>query len=263
MTADFKNRLALVVGGSGGIGAAISRALGAAGAEVVVHGGRSAPRLEATIEAVRRAGGKARGFLLDLESPAQATDVVARAGAVDILVCAFGPFSQAPLAETSAEAWERSALLDLALPGALASTCLGGMATRGYGRLLFFGGTSTDTLRGYTSTVAYSAAKAGIGVLVKSIALEYGGRGISALAICPGFVDTEYLTDRNRALLRRSSPGGELLGAEEIARVALDLLVGDAVNGAIVPVDGGINLNLLRELRSPRAVRFDKEDSDE
>lgn len=255
MRAEFENKLALVVGGSGGIGAAVSRALGAAGAEVVVHGGSSAERLDATVAAVRAAGGRARGFLLRLESPRQAAELVERAGAApDVLVCAFGPFPRGSLAATAAEAWERAALLDLALPGALASACVGSMAERGYGRLLFFGGTATDSVRGYTSTAAYSAAKAGIGVLVKSIALEYAGTGVSAVALCPGFVDTEYLPERERGLLRRAAPGGELLAADEIARIALALLVGESTNGAIVAADGGANLNLLREIRSGKAA---------
>ncbi len=263
MSSGFENRRALVVGGSGGIGAAVARALGAAGAEVVVHGGTSAERLEATVAAVRAAGGLARGFLLRLESPRQAAELVERAGAPDILVCAFGPFPRGALAATTAEAWERAALLNLALPGALASACVGPMAERGYGRLLFFGGTSTDSVRGYTSTAAYSAAKAGIGVLVKSIALEYAGTGVSAVALCPGFVDTEYLPDRERAFLRRAAPGGELTDPGEIARIGLALLVGESTNGAIVAADGGANLNLLREIRAGRSLRFDKGEVDE
>jgi 3-oxoacyl-[acyl-carrier protein] reductase len=263
MRAEFENKTALVVGGSGGIGAAFARALGAAGAEVVVHGGSSAERLDASIAAVRAAGGRARGFLLRLESPRQAAELVERAGAPDILVCAFGPFPRGALAATTAEAWERAALLDLALPGALASACVGPMAERGYGRLLFFGGTSTDSVRGYTSTAAYSAAKAGIGVLVKSIALEYAGTGVSAVALCPGFVDTEYLSDRERTLLRRAAPGGGLLEPGEIARIGLALLVGESTNGAIVAADGGANLNLLREIRRGAAASFDKGGLDE
>lgn len=217
------------------------------GASVTVHGGSSRERLDRTVEAVRANGGTASGFLLPIDSPRAAAELRTLAPDADIVVCAWGPFVRAGLAATTAGDWERAALLDLAFPGALASAYVAGMAQNGFGRFLFFGGTATDAVRGYSSTAAYSAAKTGIGVLVKSIALEFAGKGVSALAVCPGFVDTEYLNEAARADLRSSAPGGRLLEADEVARVALGLLESDSSNGAVVPLDAGLDLGARRE----------------
>ncbi len=213
---------------------------------MVVHGGTSQERLDRTLAALRGSGAAADGFLLPIDSPRGAAELHRRVPDADIVVCAWGPFHRGGLADTTAEAWERAALLDLAFPGALAGAYVAGMAQAGFGRFLFFGGTATDTLRGFTTTAAYSAAKTGIGVLVKSIALEYAGRGVSAVAVCPGFVDTEYLTEAVRGDLRSGAPGGRLLAAGEIARLALDLLSSEASNGAVVPLDAGLDLGKRR-----------------
>ena len=242
----FQGRRALVVGGSGGIGAAAARFLGEMGASVVVHGGSSRERLERAVEAVRAEGAEADGFLFTIDSPRAAAELVRREPEIDIVVCAWGPFARFPLARMTPDAWERIALLDLAFPGALASVYLEGMAQRGYGRFLFFGGSTTDSIRGFTTTAAYSAAKTGVGVLVKSIALEYAGTGISAVAVCPGFVDTEYLSESIRQDLRAGAPGGRLLSPAEIARTALTLVAAESSNGAIVPLDAGLDLGRRR-----------------
>ncbi|MFA6506006.1 MAG: SDR family oxidoreductase [Treponemataceae bacterium] len=242
MNTVFYGRRALVVGGSGGIGAAVAKLLGEMGASVVVHGGTSRERLDASITAVRSTGAVASGFLLPIDSPKAANMLFRQESNIDIVVCAWGPFSRSSLARTTAEDWERAALLDLAFPGALASAYIENMAKEGYGRFLFFGGTTTDSVRGFTTTAAYSAAKTGIGVLVKSIALEYAGTGVSAVVVCPGFVDTEYLNDEVRLDLRKGAPGGRLLETEEVARVALRLIESETSNGAIVSLDAGLNL---------------------
>ncbi len=248
MNTVFAGRTALVVGGTGGIGAAVARALARRGARLIVHGGASQARLERTIGELREAGAAADGFLLAVESPREAGELFARAPDADIVICAWGPFARAGLAATSAADWERAALLDLALPGAIASAFLPGMASRGYGRFLFFGGTATDSVRGFATTAAYSAAKTGIGVLAKSIAIEYAGTGVSAVAVCPGFVDTEYLTDRIRDSLRVGAPGGRLLEADSLAETAVSLIGTDMANGAVVPLDAGLDLGRRRRM---------------
>jgi NAD(P)-dependent dehydrogenase (short-subunit alcohol dehydrogenase family) len=106
-------------------------------------------------------------------------------GRIDILAVALGPFLRASLAETGAADWERLALLDLALPGALASALLPAMAARGWGRILLFGGTRTDGIRAYSSNAAYAAAKTGLGVLAKSLAVEGAPAGVGCVLVCP------------------------------------------------------------------------------
>lgn len=231
-----------MVGGSGGIGAAVALGLGAAGASVVVHGGSSRERLDATVAAIRGAGGDARGFLLPIASPRAAEDLLREVPEPDVLVCAYGPFVRRPLAALDAADWERATLLDLALPGALASAALSGMEARGWGRILLFGGTCADSIRGFLTTAAYSAAKVGLAVVAKSVAKAAAGSGVTCNMVCPGLVDTEYLDEAVRASWRERAPGGRLLEPAEVARAALALLSNPAANGAVVAVDGGLSL---------------------
>lgn len=245
MRSAFSEKKALVIGGSGGIGAAVSVELGRLGAELVVHGGRSEERLSRTISAVRAVGGKARGFLLpldDITAPEAVRLLLAELPRPDILVFAWGAFFRKELKTTRPEDWERVVFSNLILPGALVSSVLGVMMEKAWGRILLFGGTNTDALRGYRSTAAYSCAKTALGVLAKSTALEATGSGVTCNVFCPGFVDTEYLDEEARGYALEHAPGGRLIPASELACLALDLVKSGAVNGAVVPIDCGLRI---------------------
>ncbi len=244
----FLGRRALVVGGTGGIGRALSLELAKRGASLVLHGGSSRERLDACLRELRAAGAEAEGFLMELDGGPGCVERIIGAlpslGRIDLLAVAFGPFLRRSLAETAAGDWERLALLDLALPGALSSALLPAMAARGWGRILLFGGTRTDGIRSYSSNAAYAAAKTGLAVLAKSLAAEGGGRGVGCVLVCPGLVDTEYLDEARRAALRELAPGGRLLGPGEVARAAADLIAAEPclASGSIVSLDAGLSL---------------------
>jgi NAD(P)-dependent dehydrogenase (short-subunit alcohol dehydrogenase family) len=243
----FNGRRALVVGGSGGIGAALAFELGKRGAALIVHGGSSRERLDRVLGGLRSGGVDATGFLMKLEaSPASIDGLVAALpslGPIDILAVAFGPFVRKSLAETGAADWESLALLDLALPGALASALLPDMARRGWGRMLFIGGSRTDGIRSYSTNAAYAAAKTGLGVLVKSLAVEGAGNGVGSVLVCPGLVETEYLGEEAKAALREKAPGKRLFQAGEAAKAAVDLIAAQPciASGSIVSLDGGLS----------------------
>jgi NAD(P)-dependent dehydrogenase (short-subunit alcohol dehydrogenase family) len=240
-------RRALVVGGSGGIGRAVSLELGARGVHVIVHGGSSRERLDSTLEELRSLGARADGFLLDFgdltAGLARLVGALPGLGDIDILVVAFGPFARKSLARTSPADWERLALLDLALPGALCSACLPAMVSRAWGRILLFGGSRTDGIRAYSSNAAYAAAKTGLAVLAKSVAAEGAPRGVGCVLVCPGLADTEYLGDREREALRVRAPGGRLASPASIAAAAVCLLAAEPclASGAVVALDGGLS----------------------
>jgi 3-oxoacyl-[acyl-carrier protein] reductase len=244
---SLKGRRALVVGGSGGIGRALSLELGRRGASLIVHGGRSRERLDSCLAELRASGAEAEGFLQDLEAPDGPERLVGSLpslGRVDILVLAFGPFVRKSLAETSLADWKRVALLDLALPGALSSSLLPAMAERGWGRILLLGGTRTDGIRPYSSNAAYAAAKTGLAVLTKSLAMEGAARGVGCVLVCPGLVDTEYLSEEDRTALRRHAPAGRLISPAELAAAAVGLIAADpcVASGSVVSLDGGLSL---------------------
>jgi NAD(P)-dependent dehydrogenase (short-subunit alcohol dehydrogenase family) len=244
----FRGKRALVVGGSGGIGAALALELGALGAELVVHGGSSQKRLEGVLGELAAAGTEARGFLMKLDgapgSIGRFLEAIASLGRLDILALAFGPFARKSLAATNTGDWESLALLDLALPGALASALLPAMASRGWGRMLFFGGSRTDVIRSYSTNAAYAAAKTGLGVLVKSLAVEGAPKGVASVLVCPGLVDTEYLGEGEKLEYGARSPAGRLFTTQEVAKAALSLLSAEPclASGSIVSLDGGLSL---------------------
>jgi 3-oxoacyl-[acyl-carrier protein] reductase len=243
-TAGIAGKHALIIGASGGIGKAVAEALAAAGAALCLHGKRQ-DRLDAALKscsALGPAGLPLRGVAADLGGGTPPDTLIAEAREADLLVLAYGPFVYKSLEDTDDEDWRRMALVNLALPGILSAHAAKHMAVRGFGRILFFGGTRTDAIRGYKLNAAYAAAKTGLGVLAKSLAHEYGNRGVSCAVLCPGFVDTEYISDTMRESLILRSPRGRLIRPEELGRASLSLLSGgmELYNGAIINADEGL-----------------------
>jgi NAD(P)-dependent dehydrogenase (short-subunit alcohol dehydrogenase family) len=230
-----------VVGGTGGIGKAVALELASRGAALIIHGGSSRAALDSTLGEL--AGAEASGFLLEIDRPSRLAGLLPSLGRIDILAVAFGPFLRKSLADTTPEDWEELALLDLALPGALASALLPGMAARGWGRILLFGGTGTDRVRPYSTNAAYASAKTGLASLTKSIAAEGAPGGVGCVLVCPGFVDTEYMSEADRARARELAPGGRLLSPRDVAGPAVDLISAEpcAASGAVLSLDGGLS----------------------
>jgi 3-oxoacyl-[acyl-carrier protein] reductase len=241
--AALAGKRALVVGGSGGIGKAVASALAARGASLVITGGSEGRRLTSSLSEFRARGFSVEGLSLSIGAPHDLMDRLLGLGHFDILVPAFGPFLQKPLDSTSETDWERIVLLNLALPGALASYYLPGMMERSWGRILFFGGTSTDAVKPSRSNAAYASAKTGLGVLAKSIAAEYAEQGIAAFVVCPGLVETEYLDEAARAYGKEHGPRGRLISTGELAESAIALLAAEPclASGAVISLDAGLS----------------------
>ena len=235
-------RRALVVGGSGGIGRAVAIELASRGASLLVQG-RTPAKVDEVVRLVVEGGGRAQGLSCDIDDPEPFLEELGGYGIFDILVVAFGPFVRKSLAAHTPSDWRRMALLDLALPGALASRFFPAMCDRGFGRILLLGGTRTDAIRGYTTNAAYAAAKTGMGVLAKSIAIEGSAHNVAAVAVCPGLVRTEYIGSDEADPLVLMAPGGRLTEPAEVASIALDLLDGDpcVASGAVVSLDSGFS----------------------
>lgn len=234
-----------MLGATGPIGSALSVALARAGASLALHGGSDGEALDAL---ARSCGGTPlaplRARLRDFRSALDAVEFLRELPAPDILCCAFGPFHRAPLAGHAAEDWSRMAELNLALPGALVSALLPGMLERGYGRFLFFGASAGEPPRGARTNAAYAAAKAGLAVLARSVAMDAQGRDIACTVICPGFVDSPGLNPAFREGMRERAPGGRLQDPGEIAEMAVWALSRPhaLLSGAVIRADGGLCL---------------------
>jgi 3-oxoacyl-[acyl-carrier protein] reductase len=242
MESFLSGRRAFVVGGSGGIGAAISVALARSGAGLLVHGGHNRDKLDLVAAQARGYGVTVGTCLRELVNASDAEVLLDIAGEVDVLVVSFGPYLEAAVGETSADQWARMVGLNLTLPALLVSSLLPGMVDRGYGRIILLGGPRSDRLDGYLQIAAYGAAKHGLASLARSVARQYASRNIRCNMICPGHVDTEYSTDEEKKRGASRQPSGRLISVDEIARLAVQLLhpASDAVNGAIIPVDFGV-----------------------
>jgi len=233
---------ALVIGATGGIGREVARVLAEPGMEIVCHGHVDDERMETLLEDIRSRGGRARAVIRTLECAENLIEEIDALLPVDILVVSFGPMIRASVADMETESWRRMAELNFVMPSAAVSRCLPAMKERNFGRILLFGGTRTDRIRGYETIAAYAAAKTGLASVVKSVARQTGSYDICINALCPGYVDTEYYDDAERERAARAAPGGRMTDPAEVAELAGTLLSrrNRSVTGAIVPIDGGL-----------------------
>lgn len=225
MDKPFRGKKAVVVGGSGGIGKGIADALIAEGSVVTTIGRHKHPL--------------ANSCILDLDIPENRGIVLHAVSDADILCVVRGPFLQKPLHLTTEEEWVSTVLANLAFPGMLVSAALPHMCKVKWGRILLFGGTRTDAIRGFRTNPVYAAAKTGLASIVKSVALEYASLGVSCNALCPGFVDSEYIEEAQRKSLSAKIPDGVLISVQEITESALFMLKSTVHNGVVMPVDKG------------------------
>jgi NAD(P)-dependent dehydrogenase (short-subunit alcohol dehydrogenase family) len=184
---ELTGRRALVTGGNSGIGAAMARALGLAGARVLLVARREA-ELHAMAQQLRGEGIDAETLSADLADVPALRDAARRAGAIDILVNAAGVNLRQPFAEVTPEAWQQQLALHLGAPFFLTQALAPGMAARGWGRILNIA--SLQSHRAFANSAPYGAGKGGVVQLTRAIAQEWGPKGITCNAIGPGFFPT-------------------------------------------------------------------------
>jgi 3-oxoacyl-[acyl-carrier protein] reductase len=246
---ELEGRVALVTGGSRGIGAAVCAELGAAGAEVVVNYASSADAAEAVCAGIRDAGGSATAVAGDVSTPDGAAALVGQVesevGPIAILVCNAGITRDNLIMKLSDEDWR--AVVDTNLGGAF-FTCRAvarPMLKRRAGAIVTM--SSVVGVHGNAGQTNYAASKAGLIGLTKALAKELGGRGIRVNAIAPGYISTELtdaLPEAAREAILGQTPLGRLGDPADVAR-AVRFLVSDAaafVTGDVLAVDGGLGI---------------------
>ena len=244
---ELDGRVALVTGGSRGIGAAICAELGAAGANVVVNYARDGAAADAVVAAIQAAGGTAQARRGDISTADGATslvgDVEAEVGPVAILVNNAGITRDNLIMKLDEEDWRT--VIDTNLAGAF-YTCRAvarPMLKRRAGAIVNM--SSVVGVHGNAGQTNYAASKAGLIGLTKSLAKELGGRGIRVNAIAPGYIATELtdaLPEATRQAILDSTPLKRLGEPHDVAR-AVRFLVSDAasfITGDVLAVDGGL-----------------------
>lgn len=242
----FAQKKAVVIGGSGGIGAKLSLKLAQEGASVLVHGGHNSQKLSDLMQTLKtHAPQSARHQSLVQEITGDnlaafpASPLMEHVKEADILCVAFGPFLQGSLEETTPKQWMDITLLNYALPGICVSATLPRMKEKRWGRILLFGGTLTHNVKAYRTNAAYGGAKTALCSLVKSTAAQYSSWGITCNGILPGLTETEYQSPQLLSMLAQKNPSGKIIPAETIATAAINLLSMQEINGALLNVDDG------------------------
>jgi 3-oxoacyl-[acyl-carrier protein] reductase len=230
VTGQLAARTVLVTGSSRGIGAAVARQAAREGATVAVHYQRAADAAAGTLEQVRQAGGDGAVFQADLADGAQAErlvqDVIDRFGRIDGLVNNAGLSQVGPFLELRPAEWDAVIATDLSAAFHTSRVAIPAMLEQGGGSIVNIA--SRLGQMGIPETAAYSAAKAGLIGLTRSLAREFGGRGIRVNAVAPGFTITEMTADlatseTGKARLR-DMPVGRFAEADEVADAVIFLL---------------------------------------
>jgi 3-oxoacyl-[acyl-carrier protein] reductase len=240
---DLSGKVALVTGGSRGIGLAIATALHEAGCKVAILGRDEAK----AVAAATALGSTARGYRGDVAVAAdveQALEAVERdLGPVDVLVNNAGIARDNLLFRIGVDDWD--AVLDANLKGAFLLTKLAarGMIKRRWGRIVNI--TSVVGLIGNKGQANYAASKAGLIGFTKAVAKELASRNVLVNAVAPGYIDTEMtraISDEAKQALQAAIPLGRLGAGADVAGAVLYLVsdLASYITGQVLVVDGGM-----------------------
>lgn len=247
--ADLSGRVALVTGGSQGIGAEISKALATAGASVAVVNRRNVDAAAAVVAEIEAAGGRGAAFQADISRVAEIDrllpEVAAKLGPVDILVNNAALFVPRPIEEVDEANWDEQLDTNLKSCFFLAKAALPHMKAQTWGKIVNV--SSIAGIGGFPSSAAYCASKGGLNNLTKSLCLELAPFGINVNAIAPGNIVTPMNAELRadpawcEKMRERTPTGEDFLPAEDMAG-AVVFLCSDAarsVHGVVLPVDAG------------------------
>jgi NAD(P)-dependent dehydrogenase (short-subunit alcohol dehydrogenase family) len=250
---DLSGRVALVTGGSRGLGLQIAAALGEYGAALALVARRSAD-LDAAVADLTAAGALAAGFIADLGTPEAASDLTARVierfGRIDVLVNNAGATWGAPAEDYPLEGWNK--VINLNLTGLfLLTQAVARSAFLKQGKGVVVNVASVEGLQGHPpelpGTVAYNAAKGAVINMTRALAAEWGRRNIRVNALAPGYFPskmTKVILEKHSEPILRQTPLGKLGGDTDLMGAAL-LLASDAgghITGQTLAVDGGISI---------------------
>jgi NAD(P)-dependent dehydrogenase (short-subunit alcohol dehydrogenase family) len=248
---SLQSKVALITGGSRGIGRAIAEKLHQLGATVIVTG-RSLDTLNALAETLN-----GTAVEMDLSSRPQSQEAIEaiqqKFGAIDILVNNAGIADAAPIKRVSLQSWDNVFEVNVTAVFRLCKAFLPGMEEKGWGRVINIA--SNAGLTGYGYSAPYCASKHAVVGFTRAMAIDLGDSGVTINAVCPGWVDTDMARDaiqriadttgrtpeKAREVLERMSPQKRMVAPEEVAAIVAMLCSDDAksIHGQAIVVDGG------------------------
>ncbi len=240
-------KVAIVTGGSRGIGRGIAIELGKRGAKVVVNYNTSADAASEVVGVIRQAGSDAVAVQADVSQYTAAQNLIKSAidfgGRLDILINNAGTTRDMLLAMMPESDWDLVISMNLKSAYNCGKAALRPMMRQKYGRMVNI--SSISGLAGNGGQTNYSASKAGLIGFTKALAREVGGRNITVNAVAPGFIPTDLTSSLPQHLLDealKATPLGRLGTIEDVARVVAFLVSEDAafITGQVLNVDGGM-----------------------
>lgn len=247
-------KVALVTGGSYGIGFAMAKALANAGAKIAING-RNKDNIDKGIADFKAEGIEAYGYICDVTDESAVQDMVAQIekeiGVIDILVNNAGIIKRIPMHEMSVEDFRQVVDIDLIGPFIVSKAVIPAMIKKGHGKIINIASMMSEL--GRETVSAYAAAKGGLKMLTKNICSEYGGHNIQCNAIGPGYIATPQTAPLREkqadgsphpfdSFIISKTPAGRWGNPEDLEGPAV-FLASDAsnfVNGHVLYVDGGI-----------------------
>lgn len=240
--ATLAGQVALVTGGSGGIGRCVAQRLAAVGAQVAVGYGRDQYAAERIVADIGAAGGTAVAVGADLgrpDAPGELVSAVEQAlGPVAVLVSNAGLGRRQALEEITAADFDETMAVNLRAPFLLAQRTLPGMAARGFGRILFI--SSVAAFTGGIVGPHYAASKAGLGGLTHFLASRFAAAGVTVNALAPALIAETGMLPGQPDELRGTVPVGRLGRPAEVAGLALAVLGNGYLTNQVISLDGGL-----------------------
>jgi len=247
---DLTGKIALVTGATHGLGMAMAKGLGEAGAILVINGNSSQEKLNKAIELYTSWGLTVHGYKFDVTDEQQVIKAIAtiekEVGVIDVLVNNAGIIKRTPLEEMEVVDFEEVLKVDLVSPFIMAKHVIKGMISRKNGKIINICSMMSEL--GRNTVGAYAAAKGGLKMLTRNMATEWAKHNIQVNGIGPGYFATEQTAPIridghpfNDFIVGRT-PAGRWGDPEDLAGTAVFLSskASDFVNGQVVYVDGGI-----------------------
>jgi len=247
---DLTGKIALVTGATHGLGMAMAKGLGKAGATIVINGRSSQDKLNAAINKYHSQGIKAHGFLFDVANEVEVVKSIGAiektVGNIDILVNNAGIIKRTPLVEMDVEDFEEVIKVDLVSPFIMSKYIVKGMMERGGGKIINICSMMSEL--GRNSVGAYAAAKGGLKMLTQNMATEWAKYNIQVNGIGPGYFATSQTEPIrvdghpfNNFIINRT-PAARWGNPDDLqgAAIFLSSKASDFVNGHVLYVDGGI-----------------------
>lgn len=247
---DLKGKIALVTGGTHGLGQAMAIGLGKAGATLIINGASSQEKLDKAVEQYKAAGIKTHGYLFDVTNEdlviKNISKIEEEVGHIDILVNNAGIIKRTPLEEMEVSDFEQVLKVDLVSPFIMSKHVVKGMMKRKSGKIINICSMMSEL--GRNTVGAYAAAKGGLKMLTRNMATEWAKHNIQINGIGPGYFATSQTAPIrvdghpfNDFIVGRT-PAGRWGDPDDLQGAAIFLAskASDFVNGQIIYVDGGI-----------------------